>query len=109
VNLSLGQRYLNFLAATDIVAGDKLRLLASYNTGPGAFSRWGTAIRDQGDPLLFLEAIPIDETRSFVPRVLAHTWLYANRLGLPTPSLDELAAGAWPRYAWDSTAAATLH
>ena len=109
VNLSLGQRYLNFLAATDIVAGDKLRLLASYNTGPGAFSRWGTAIRDQGDPLLFLEAIPIDETRAFVPRVLAHTWLYANRLGLPTPSLDELAAGAWPRYAWDSTAAATLH
>jgi soluble lytic murein transglycosylase-like protein len=109
VNLSLGQRYLNFLAATDIVGGDKLRLLASYNTGPGAFSRWGAAIRDQGDPLLFLEAIPIDETRAFIPRVLAHTWLYANRLGLPTPSLDELAAGAWPRYAWDSTTAATLH
>lgn len=109
VNLSLGQRYLNFLAATDIVAGDKLRLLASYNTGPGAFSRWGGTIRDQGDPFLFLEAIPVDETRAFIPRVLAHTWLYANRLGLPTPSLDELAAGAWPRYAWDSTAAATLH
>lgn len=109
VNLSLGQRYLNFLAATDIVGGDKLRLLASYNTGPGAFSRWGAAIRDHGDPFLFLEAIPVDETRAFVPRVLAHTWLYAHRLGLPTPSLDELAAGAWPRYAWDSTAAATLH
>lgn len=109
VNLSLGQRYLNFLAATDIVSGDKLRLLASYNTGPGAFSRWGASIRDQGDPFLFLEAIPVDETRTFVPRVLAHTWLYAHRLGLPTPSLDELAAGAWPRYAWDSTAAATLH
>ena len=109
VNLSLGQRYLNFLAATDIVGGDKLRLLASYNTGPGAFSRWGATMRDQGDPFLFLEAIPVDETRAFVPRVLAHTWLYAHRLGLPTPSLDELAAGAWPRYAWDSTAAATLH
>ena len=109
VNLSLGQRYLNFLAATDVVGGDKLRLLASYNTGPGAFSRWGAAIRDQGDPFLFLEAIPVDETRAFIPRVLAHTWLYASRLGLPTPSLDELAGGAWPRYAWDSTAAATLH
>lgn len=109
VNLSLGQRYLNFLAATDVVGGDKLRLLASYNTGPGAFARSAVAIRDQGDPLLFLEAIPIDETRAFVARVLVHTWLYANRLGLPTPSLDELAAGAWPRYAWDNTAAATLH
>ena len=49
------------------------------------------------------------DDHAFVPRVLAHTWLYAHRLGLPTPSLDELAAGDWPRYAWDSTAAATLH
>ena len=99
-NLSLGQRYLNFLAATDAVGGDKIRLLASYNSGPTAMGRWRTAIRDHGDPLLFIEAIPIDETRAFVPRVLAHTWLYATRLRLPAPSLDDLAAGAWPRYAW---------
>ena len=103
-NLSLGQRYLNFLAATDTVAGNKIRLLASYNSGPTAMSRWSATIRDHGDPLLFIEAIPIDETRAFVPRVLAHTWLYATRLRLPAPSLDDLAAGSWPRYAWaDST------
>lgn len=67
-------------------------------------SRWSATIRDHGDPLLFIEAIPIDETRAFVPRVLAHTWLYAARLRLPAPSLDDLAAGSWPRYAWaDST------
>ncbi len=103
-NLSLGQRYLNFLAATDTVGGDKIRLLASYNSGPTAMGRWRAGIRDHGDPLLFIEAIPIDETRAFVPRVLAHTWLYATRLRLPAPSLDDLAAGTWPRYAWaDST------
>jgi hypothetical protein len=33
-----------------------------------------------------------------VPRVLAYTWIYAARLHLPTPTLDELAAGGWPRY-----------
>ena len=98
VNLSLGQRYLNFLATTEAVGGDKLRLLAAYNAGPSAMARWAAAIRDQGDPFLFLEAIPIDETRAFVPRVLAHTWRYASRMRLPTPSLDDLAAGQWPRY-----------
>jgi hypothetical protein len=53
---------------------------------------------DQGDPLLFIEAIPVDETRMFVPRVLTYTWIYAARMRLPTPSLDELAAGVAPRY-----------
>ena len=109
VNLGLGQRYLNFLAATEVVGGDKLRLLASYNSGPTAFARWRTTMRDRGDPLLFIEAIPIDETRAFVPRVMAHTWLYATRLRLPSPSLDELAAGAWPRYTWADSPVATLH
>ena len=75
-----------------------IRLLASYNSGPGGFARSSGSIRDGGDPLLFIEAIPVDETRRFVPRVLAYTWIYAARMQLPTPSLDELAAGAWPRY-----------
>jgi len=98
VNLDLGQRYVDYLAGYDAIAGDLLRLLASYNSGPGNFSRWGAALRDGGDPLLFIEAIPVGETRAFVPRVLAYTWIYAARLHLPTPSLDELAAGGWPRY-----------
>ncbi|MCC6718969.1 MAG: lytic transglycosylase domain-containing protein [Acetobacteraceae bacterium] len=109
VNLSLGQRYLAFLAGTEVVAGDKIRLLASYNSGPTAMARWSAAVHDHGDPLLFIEAIPIDETRAFVPRVLAHTWLYAARLRLPAPSLDELAAGIWPRYHGNARVVQTLH
>ena len=97
-NLELGQRYVAYLAQYDGVNGDLLRLLASYNAGPGHFGRWSTGLAHQGDPLLFIEAIPIDETRAFVPRVLTYTWLYAARMHLPTPSLDELAAGIWPRY-----------
>ncbi len=97
-NLDLGQRYVAYLAHHEVVAGNLLRLLASYNAGPGNFGRWGPTIQDQGDPLLFIEAIPIDETRAFVPRVLTYTWIYAARMRLPTTSLDELAAGVWPRY-----------
>lgn len=97
-NLDLGQRYVAYLANHEVVGGNLLRLLASYNSGPGSFGRWGGGVQDQGDPLLFIEAIPIDETRAFVPRVLTYTWIYAARMNLPTPSLDELAAGVWPHY-----------
>ena len=97
-NLDLGQRYLVYLARHDAIDGNLLRLLASYNCGPGAFAKWAGSVRDDGDPLLFIEAIPIDETRAYVPRVLTYTWLYAARMRLPAPSLDELAAGAMPSY-----------
>ncbi len=97
-NLALGQDYVMWLSRHAPVDGDLIRLLASYNSGPGKFGHWAGAVRDGGDPLLFIEAIPLDETRAFVPRVLTYTWLYARRLRLPTPSLDELAAGEWPRY-----------
>jgi soluble lytic murein transglycosylase-like protein len=97
-NLALGQRYIAYLAQHEAVGGNLLRLLASYNSGPGSFGRWGPNMVDQGDPLLFIESIPVDETRAFVPRVLTYTWIYAARMHLPTPSLDELAAGVSPRY-----------
>ena len=97
-NLDLGQRYIVFLAGQEPVNGDLIRLIASYNAGLGSFARWAPQVRDLGDPLLFIEAIPLDETRAYVPRVLTNTWLYAARLHLPAPSLDELAAGLWPRY-----------
>jgi soluble lytic murein transglycosylase-like protein len=98
VNLDLGQRYVCYLAGLDTVHGNLIRLIAAYNAGPGALLKWGARIRDHGDPLLFIEAIPIDETRAYVPRVLTYTWIYAARMSLPAPSLDELAAGEWPRF-----------
>jgi hypothetical protein len=42
--------------------------------------------------------VPLDETRAYIPRALALTWLYAAQLGLPAPSLDEIAAGEWPTF-----------
>lgn len=98
VNLDLGQRYLLHLAQYDSIGPDLIRLLASYNAGPGSFARWGREIRHMGDPLLFIESIPIDETRAYIPRALTYTWIYAAQLRVPAPSLDELAAGIWPRF-----------
>lgn len=97
-NLDLGQRYIAYLAEQDSIDRNLIRLLASYNAGPGNLEKWLTTIRDDGDPLLFIEAIPLDETRAYVPRVLTYSWIYAARLAMRAASLDELAAGAWPRY-----------
>lgn len=97
-NLELGQRYVRYLADQDGIENDLIRLLASYNSGPGNFARWRANLRDNGDPLLFIEAIPNAETRAFVPHALTYTWIYAARLHVPAPSLDALAAGEFPRF-----------
>ncbi|HEY0183617.1 MAG TPA: lytic transglycosylase domain-containing protein [Rhodopila sp.] len=97
-NLEIAQRYIAYLARQDGIDDDLIRVLASYNSGPGNFIRWGAGVHDQGDPLLFLEAIPIDETRAFVQHALLYSWLYAARMHLPAPSLDALAAGEFPRF-----------
>ena len=97
-SLEVGQRYVHYLAKHDVVDGDLIRLLAAYNNGPGNLSRWQPAVRHRNDPFLFIESIPVGETRQFVQRVLAYSWIYAARLGLPAPSLDSLAAGQFPRF-----------
>ncbi len=97
-NLDIGQRYVAYLAKHDGIDNDLLRVLASYNSGPGNVSRWSAYLHDQGDPLLFIEAIPITETRAFVQHALLYSWIYAARMHLPAPSLDALAAGEFPRF-----------
>ena len=97
--LEIGQRYVQYLSRHETVRGDLIRLLAAYNAGPGNLARWLPAAQRRGDPLLFIESIPILETRQFVTRVLTFSWIYANRLGLPAPSLDQIAGGGFPTFA----------
>ena len=104
VSLDLGQRYLLMLAQYDLIGGDLIRLLAGYNSGPGSLGRWIGSVHHNGDPLLFIESVPNEETRNYIPRALAYTWLYAAELKLPSPTLDELAAGEWPRFLRDDSA-----
>ncbi|PWS39148.1 transglycosylase [Falsiroseomonas bella] len=107
-SLEVGQRYVAYLARHDQVEGDLIRVLAAYNNGPGNLARWLPAVRHRTDPFLFIESIPVTETRSFVQRVLAYSWIYAARLGLPAPSLDALAAGEFPRFSDGAEVAAML-
>jgi soluble lytic murein transglycosylase len=111
-NLELGQRLMLSLASDDEIDGSLIRLLASYNAGLGSFGSWASDVRAHGDPLLFIESIPIPETRRFVQRALTYTWIYAARLGLPAESLDALAADEFPHFTGTShsgTVPAVLH
>jgi soluble lytic murein transglycosylase len=103
-NLRMGQKYLMYLSREDIAGDNLLHVLASYNSGPNAVQHWDKA--DADDPLLFMETIPNDETRRFVQHTLLNLWIYAARFHSPAPSLDELAAGEWPRF---SPEVRTLH
>jgi soluble lytic murein transglycosylase len=97
-NLAIGQRYIAYLARQDGIDNDLLRVLASYNSGPVNFLRWGAEMHDRDDPLLFIETIPVAETRTFVQHVLVYSWIYAARMHLPSSSLDALSAGEFPRF-----------
>ncbi|MEJ2119385.1 MAG: lytic transglycosylase domain-containing protein [Alphaproteobacteria bacterium] len=98
LNISLGQKYLNFLLARDDINGNIIYAVAGYNAGPGAVSKWHTNVDHRNDPLLFLESIPYRETRGYVTRVLANLWAYRERLSQEPASLDQVAAGSWPIY-----------
>ena len=96
-NLTLGQRYLEELL--DTTNGNLLQLAAAYNAGPGSLQRW-LEQRDgkHDDALLFIESMPVPETRSYVKRLMTYYWMYSNRAGEASPTLDETASGDWPRY-----------
>jgi peptidoglycan lytic transglycosylase len=99
VNLAIGQKYLLTLAEDDAIDGDLIRVLASYGQGQGGLRKWVDAVRDEGDPLMFVEAIPSGATRGFIQNALVYSWHYAAELRLPANSLDALATGRYPRLA----------
>ncbi len=98
INIKLGQTYMEYLLGQDNTEGNLFMLAAAYNGGPGNLSKWHRTVDFKNDPLLFVETIPLRETRHYVERVMANLWLYRMRMGQPTPSLDATAAGAWPLY-----------
>ncbi len=109
VNLAVGQKYLLYLAGTDAADHDLLRVLVCYNDGPANAAKWMDEIDHPRDPLLFIEQIPLEETRQYVRRALAFAWTYAAHLDVAAPGLDALAAGEWPRLDGGSPAPARLH
>ena len=97
-NVTLGQRYVEYLMAQPGKHSDLFTLAAAYNAGPGNLRRWLKTKQYYDDPLLFIETIPSLETRQFIRRVAANYWIYQDRLGHAQPTLDALAAGGWPTF-----------
>jgi len=95
-SLSLGQRYISELL--NRLDGNLLQLGGAYNAGPGAAARWLQTKAGKDDPLLFVESIPIAETRSYVRRLMEYQWMYRRRFGQDARSLDQIARGDWPIY-----------
>lgn len=97
-NLDIGQKYIRQLLELKNVEGDLLSLTIAYNAGPGNLAKWKDRADMTKDPLLFIESIPLAETRAFVERVLSNYWIYRMRFNQPTPSLDEIAQDRLPIY-----------
>jgi len=84
VNLQLGTHYLHHLLNQ---LGNPILATAAYNAGPNRVLRWVSA--KPQDAAIFIETIPLNETRVYVQHVMFNTTVYAYRLGLPTLSLHQ--------------------
>jgi soluble lytic murein transglycosylase len=98
INMKLGQKYIQILLEDRKINGDLFLLATAWNGGPGNLNKWRRKTNHMDDPLFFIESIPSRETRIFIERVLTNLWIYRDRLGQPTPSLEAIAAGDWPVY-----------
>lgn len=98
INLEYGQRYLEFLRDRPETQGLLPKIIAAYNAGPLPVSRWNTQVKDNGDPLLFIESIPYWETRAYVGIILRNYWMYEKQAGVVSRSATGLAQGMWPRF-----------
>jgi soluble lytic murein transglycosylase len=95
-NMTLAQNYLQDLLEKQ--NGNLFSIVAAYNAGEGNLSKWQSQQDANGDPMLFIETIPLAETRDYIKRVMTNLWMYRLRLGEPVTGLDDAAAGAWPIY-----------
>ncbi len=98
INLEYGQSYMEKLRDMSATGGLLPKVIAAYNAGPAPVSRWNTEIRDNGDPLLFVESIPYWETRGYVAIILRNYWIYEMRSGKNGGSMTGLAQYLWPRF-----------
>lgn len=76
-SIQYGSLYLNRqYSAFD---GSLVHALAAYNAGPGNAAKWMEEFPlEEGDPELFIEQIPMTETRGYVKHVMANSWIYSG-------------------------------
>lgn len=98
-NIDIGQRHLEKLRDMGLTQGLLPKVIAAYNAGPKPVGEWNSIVRDNGDPLLYIESIPYWETRGYVVTVLRNYWMYEGQTGRKqSVSRSALAQGMWPRF-----------
>lgn len=97
-NLALGQCNLQMVARDSATQGKLPKILAAYNAGLTPITRWEYEVQDQGDPLLYMEAIPYWETRGYVAIVTRNYWMYERQASAPSASRLALAQNDWPLF-----------
>jgi len=95
VNLRLGTEYLKMVF--DDQDGQPLLASAAYNAGPARVRKWRAALAHPLDGAIFVETIPINETRDYVKRVLFNTVVYAALLRRPALSLQAMLGPVTPK------------
>jgi soluble lytic murein transglycosylase-like protein len=98
INLAFGQQHLQMLRDSAGTQGLLPKVMAAYNAGLLPVQRWNTEIRDQGDPLLWIESVPYWETRGYVNIVLRNYWMYERQAGGTSETRIALAQGLWPTF-----------
>lgn len=98
VNLAFGQRTLESLGSAGYTQGRLPKVMAAYNAGPTPVARWEGEVRDQNDPLLYMESIPYWETRGYVAIVMRNYWMYLRQADAAAPSRTDLAENDWPMF-----------
>ena len=98
VNLAFGQRHLEMLRDSPGTQGLLPKVMAAYNAGLTPISRWQFEVKDQGDPLLWIESVPYWETRGYVNIVMRNYWMYERQAGGPSESRMALVQGMWPTF-----------
>ncbi|NUM56456.1 MAG: transglycosylase SLT domain-containing protein [Candidatus Hydrogenedentes bacterium] len=93
-SLRVGGYYYRYILGKN--GGNTVYAIASYNAGPGNVSKWRAQF-DAGHLDEFIEAIPFDETRDFVKKVLgnyaAYHSIYPARNRVAQGGYVEMAAG----------------
>jgi soluble lytic murein transglycosylase len=90
-NALLGSTYLK--AQLEAFDGSLVLAAAAYNAGPGNARKWVRTFGDPRssaiDPIVWVELIPFEETRTYVRRVLGNYMVYRARSGRDDLSTTE--------------------
>jgi soluble lytic murein transglycosylase-like protein len=97
-NLEYGQSYLEMLSTLGSTNGYLPKIIAAYNAGPTPIARWNSEIRDNNDPLLYMESIPYGETRGYVTTIMRNFWIYEQQGEQRSDTLRDMAQHKWARF-----------